>query len=193
MSDKIKILRTRHCDTRSMDDKDITIGNVYNDTIMHVIAVNDVARAMAVTFLDRVGVHDWTKYHKDHLKDFYDAIKSGKTGDEFKQQKWYQDHIHLERHHPADNCVDDINLLDILEMCIDVVVACKARDSQQRVFTPEISDEVLRKALDNTYKLISDSVEVVEGYEAEEEIINHLTGKKSKDKISEDDIVDIVK
>ena len=143
---------------------------------------------LAYTFMGRCSHHDWTKIDKEHLKDYYDALKSKKVGDEFKQLKWYQDHVTLERHHPADHCCEDINLLDILEMCIDVVVAGKARTG--KVYTPEISDEILRKALNNTIAWISDAVEVVEGEQEEAEIISKLTGI-SESKV-EDDIVDIM-
>ena len=185
---KIKILKTTKCDTRAIDDN-FTETDVLSDSIKHISAVMSVAEALAYTFVGRCTHHDWTKIDKEHLHDYFEALKSKKVGDEFKKLKWYQDHITLERHHPADHCCDDINLLDILEMCIDVVVAGKARTGE--IYKPEIDDSVLRKALNNTIDWIAEAVEVVDGEEAETEVMNNAFGIPN-DKIDED-VVDIMR
>ena len=69
-------------------------------------------------------------------------------------------HIDKERHHPTSKCHDDINLLDIIEMIVDCVCAGKARAGEVRQM--EINDEILKKAFDNTVKLIDDITEVKE-------------------------------
>lgn len=69
-------------------------------------------------------------------------------------------HIKKEKHHPTSYCHDDINLLDIIEMIVDCVCAGKARAGEVR--TMEINDEILKKAFENTVKLIDDITEVEE-------------------------------
>lgn len=180
--DKIKILKTEHCDSRTIKSP-FTKAEVFSDTIKHVCAVYDVAQALAYTFVDRCSAHDWTKMDKRHFDNFYECMKhSVETGEDFTKSTWYKDHITLERHHPASHCVEDINLLDILEMCIDVTVAGLARAG--KVTVPELSPGVLETAMKNTINLIASSIEVVEGEEEETKLIDRLTlGKESNDSI----------
>ena len=87
--------------------------------------------------------------------DGYDTAKNGKN---FVDGSWYQRHIREERHHPTSYCHDDINLLDIIEMIVDCVCAGKARAGNIRPL--EINDEILKKAFNNTVKLVDNITEI---------------------------------
>ena len=75
----------------------------------------------------------------------------------FKDMGWFKKHL-TERHHFNDRCPEDVDLIDVLEMVIDCTVAGLARTGE--VFPITISPDILQKAVDNTSKLIIDSVEV---------------------------------
>ena len=103
--------------------------------------------------------HDWSKlcYEDEFWKDFQDSLLNNA---DFVNAWWYQMHIHEEKHHPTSYCHDDINLLDIIEMIVDCVCAGKARAGEVRLM--EINDEILKKAFENTVKLIDKVTEVKE-------------------------------
>ncbi len=181
---KIKILKTTACDTRAIDEN-FSKQAVLSDSLKHILAVMSVARAMSYTLTANCTHHDWSKINEPYLTQFYEALKTKKTGDEFKALEWYQNHIKLERHHPKDRCAEDINLLDILEMCIDCVTAGLARTGT--VYPIEISDEILQKALANTVEMIKNSVVVTDSPEDEDAIIEGaLNGKIAVQEDSED-------
>ena len=83
------------------------------------------------------------KYHHLSAKEMVDAIL-----------KEIQSFIGTAEQH------DDITLLDIIEMVVDCVCAGKARNGEVRPL--EINDAILKKALDNTVKLIDSITEVVD-------------------------------
>lgn len=184
--DKIKILKTTKCDTRAIDDN-FSKQDVLSDSIKHILAVMAVARAVSYTFTSNCTKHDWSKVNEPYLTQFYEALKTKKTGNDFKELEWYQNHIRLERHHPKDRCADDINLLDILEMCIDCVTAGLARTGS--VYPIEISDEILQKALANTVTMLQRSIVVTDRPEDEDEIIEGALGGKIAVQSDDEDIV----
>ncbi len=58
----------------------------------------------------------------------------------------------MERHHLDDRVPDDVNLLDVIEMVVDCVVAGMARTGE--VYPIELSNDILQKALNNTKELL---------------------------------------
>jgi hypothetical protein len=58
----------------------------------------------------------------------------------------------MERHHLDDRVPDDVNLLDVIEMVVDCVVAGMARTGE--VYPIELSNDILQKALKNTKELL---------------------------------------
>ncbi|MEG1523860.1 MAG: hypothetical protein RR475_02410 [Clostridia bacterium] len=75
---------------------------------------------------------------------------------------WYKIHVNAERHHLESNCPPDVNLIDVLEMLADCVCAGLARNGEVRPIT--ISDDILKKATQNTIALIKSMIEVEELY-----------------------------
>ena len=59
-----------------------------------------------------------------------------------------------------DGVPDDVNLIDVLDMVIDCVMAGMARTGQ--VYPLKIDPDVLMKAFNNTVELLKDNVVVIE-------------------------------
>ena len=81
-----------------------------------------------------------------------------KTG--VKTTDWWKVHQKVERHHLKDkkHIQKNVNLLDILEMIVDGVMAGLARSGEYR--EESIPPDLLQKAYKNTIKLLLNNVEV---------------------------------
>ena len=99
-------------------------------------------------------VHDITKLNR--LAMFHDDFKTG-----FEVTNWWEMHQMAERHHlkEPEYVPSDVNLIDLLEMITDGVMAGMARTGKYR--KEEIPDSLLRKAFDNTIELLLKNVEVI--------------------------------
>ena len=151
--EKVKLIKDPHGDSRHAS-KDTTFEEFHLANVRHISDVKRVLYLFSKLLEEQADKHDWTKltYEKEFWEDFWK--------EDFVHQWWYQMHVQDERHHPLSYCHDDINLLDILEMIVDCVVAGKARAGEVRPL--EINDEILKKAFENTVKLVDDNTEVVE-------------------------------
>lgn len=156
MEDKIKIVRSPNADTRSAVG-DVTKEELLNQTLSHILDVQNVGQWLAEKLKDQVCEHDHTKI--DYIDEFYQDFVSGKQGAEFKALPWWQKHM-TERHHLNDSVPEDVNLIDVLEMVIDCTVAGLARSGE--VYDITIPNEVLVKAINNTKDLIINNTEVVD-------------------------------
>ncbi len=78
----------------------------------------------------------------------------------FKQTGWWDNHRKVSRHHllQEDGVPADVNLVDVLEMIADCVMAGMARSGN--VYPLEISPDVLMRAFNNTADLLKRQVEV---------------------------------
>jgi hypothetical protein len=96
----------------------------------------------------------------DKLSEIDWFLKDFQTG--FKETGWWDNHRKVNRHHilQDDGARDDVNLVDVLELIVDCVMAGMARAGD--VYTLEIKPELLMKAFENTVKLIKQNVKVVE-------------------------------
>ena len=153
-SGKIIIKPSKKADTRSAFGL-VTEEELLKDTKSHISDVQRVSKLIADLLVQQCLQHDHTKI--EYLDDFYQDFSSGKTGAMFKDMGWFKKHL-TERHHLNDRCPEDVDLIDVLEMVIDCTVAGLARTGE--VFPITISPDILQKAVDNTSKLIIDSVEV---------------------------------
>ena len=75
-----------------------------------------------------------------------------------QEGEWYKKHVEKERHHLFSKCPDDVDLLDVIEMIVDCVCAGKTRSGEVRPL--EISDDILKRAVENTVKLV-DKITIV--------------------------------
>ena len=157
--EKIKLKHDGHGDTRTAP-KDTTFEEFRQANSSHRTDVYVVMTALSDLLRQQGYNHDWTKvefYHgeADFWKDFQNSLLNNA---DFINSDWYQWHVHEEKHHPNSYCHDDINLLDLIEMIVDCVCAGKARAGEVRPM--EINDEILKKAFENTVKLVDDITEV---------------------------------
>ena len=154
--EKITLKRNSCGDTRTAP-KDVTFMQFHKANVSHIADVKNVMHSLASLLEYQGREHDWTKlaFEDEFWKDFQDALLNGV---DFTDGWWYHTHINTEKHHPASYCHEDINLLDIIEMVVDCVCAGKARAGEVRPM--EINDEILKKAFENTVKLVDDITEI---------------------------------
>lgn len=154
MDDKIIINKSPMADSRTCDVTKVTKMQLHEASGQHI---HDVIQGMnyLARLIKRRGLnHDVTKI--DELDLFYQNFREGSSG--FAQKEWYQLHVTSERHHLKDHVHDDVNLIDVLEMIVDCVMAGLARTGTYR--KDEIDPDVLVKAYHNTVQLLLDNVEV---------------------------------
>ena len=156
--ERIKLKRNGCGDSRHAP-KDTTFEQFHEANLSHITDVQNVMTRVSIILNLQGKKHDWTKleFEDEFWQDFQDSLLN--NGD-FVNGKWYQRHVHTEKHHPTSYCHEDIDLLDIIEMIVDCVCAGKARAGKVRPM--EINDEILKKAFENTVKLVDDLTEVDE-------------------------------
>jgi len=108
---------------------------------------------MSGLLLQAAGRHDY-----DKLTDIDGFHRDFVTG--FTQTTWWDAHRRLNRHHllQPDGVPEDVNLIDVLDMICDCVMAGMARSGT--VYPLDIDDAVLRRAFDNTVELLKTNVAV---------------------------------
>lgn len=128
----------------------------------HVEDVKSLMSAFSREIRDRSGEHDWTKRREPYRSMFYrDMCNTIEGRIDFFNGEWSKLHYEkLERHHLNRHCPEDVNLIDVIEMLCDCVVAGKARSGD--VYDITISDTVLQNAVKNTVELLKSHV-IVEG------------------------------
>ena len=104
--------------------------------------------------------HDYTKVG-EYFQLFNYTVMQGLSNEEFEKSEWKQLHIHQERHHLNGNVPVDVNLIDVIEMIVDVVMAGNGRSGHISSHYCKIQDShILERAYWNTIKLLDDIVEV---------------------------------
>jgi len=106
---------------------------------------------------DHDKISDIDGFHRDFL-----------TG--FEEHSWWDNHRKVNRHHllEADGVPEDVNLIDVLDMISDCVMAGMARSGS--VYPLNIDPDVLMRAFQNTVELLKKNVEVVDWSEQEKYI-----------------------
>ena len=164
--DKIIIKNSKNADSRTSDDE-------FNEETLHKATVShmyDVERGMnyiADLIKDRGVKHDWSKI--DYFNEFADTVFHPQNTDDdgfFKASEWYNKHITEERHHLNANCPLDVNLIDVLEMIVDCVMAGKGRTGKVTPSYMVLKDHsILIRAYWNTIRLLDETVAVSNGEE----------------------------
>lgn len=158
MKDKIIINDTRNADGR-------TANNLNSETLLestneHRRNVSEGMDYIAELIHNRGLKHDYTKVD-DYFPLFNDTVMQGLSNEEFEKSEWKQLHLHQERHHLNGNVPVDVNLVDVIEMLVDVVMAGNGRSGQISSYYCKIQDPaLLERAYWNTIKLLDDIVEV---------------------------------
>jgi hypothetical protein len=150
----IQIKKSNTADTRTCDWSKVSKEQLLESSLSHI---GDVGKGLEF-FRDRLKEafinHDYTKIK--NIDEFYRDFQTG-----FKTTEWWQMHQRDERHHLKEPryVQPDVNLIDILEMITDCVMAGMARSGEYR--HEEIPDSLLREAFNNTVKLLLKNVEVL--------------------------------
>lgn len=155
----IKIQKNSLGDTRTAT-RVPTFAEFSNANQMHVNDVVDMMRSFSEDIYSRGLRHDITKIFEPDRSVFYRELCAKIEGkiDSFTDGEWYPMHCKTERHHLNENCPDDVNLIDVIEMICDCVCAGMARSGN--VYPVEISSEILQKAVANTVQMCINSVEI---------------------------------
>ena len=147
----IKIQKSATADTRTCDYSKVSKQQLYKSSIQHI---NDVSKGLE---LFKSMIEDATQFH-DHdklsnLDHFHADFITG-----FKETGWWDNHRKVNRHHllEADGVPLDVNLIDVLDMIVDCVMAGMGRSGS--VYPLDIPPEVLMTALQNTVSLLKSNV-----------------------------------
>src|ERR1700733_414303 len=151
----IEIEQSKTADTRSCDFANTSKETLLASSHQHI---HDVRQAL-IYF--REMIEDASARHDhDKISDIDGFHRDFVTG--FAQTTWWDNHRKVNRHHllQADGVPADVNLIDVLDMIADCVMAGMARSGS--VYPLNIDAEVLRQAFDNTVELLKSQVKVVE-------------------------------
>ena len=149
----INIKQSKTADTRTCDFASVSKETLRQSGYQHIADVRkgiDFFRDMLDTAAIR---HDLDKI--TDLDGFHRDFVGG-----FKSTLWWDNHRKVTRHHllQADGVRDDVNLVDVLDMIVDCVMAGMGRAG--KVYPLDISPEVLKRAFDNTAALLERNVAV---------------------------------
>lgn len=151
----IEIKKSATADTRTCEFATTTKSTLLTSSVQHI---NDVRRALWL-FQEKIEeaatVHDWDKITQiDH---FHADFVTG-----FEKHTWWDNHRKVNRHHllEADGVPEDVNLIDVLDLVADCVMAGMARSGS--VHPLNISPDVLMAAFQNTVELLKSQVVVAE-------------------------------
>ena len=145
----IIVKKTPNADTRSANGE-MNTTMILKDTEEHKRAVKSGLNTIAQELIFIGEIHDHSKV--SNIDEFTKALKEHAEGiKKIKKSDWWQKH-RMERHHLDDRVPDDVNLLDVIEMVVDCVVAGMARTGE--VYPIELSNDILQKALKNTKELL---------------------------------------
>lgn len=151
----IKISKSKTADTRSCDFSQVTKVQLLKSSAQHI---GDVRKGMDYIkeLIDvNAAIHDFDKL--TGLDEFHADFITG-----FKQTGWWDNHRKVNRHHllQNDGIPADVNLVDVLDMIVDCVMAGMGRTGT--VYPLGIKPEVLMAAFQNTVELLKSQIVVEE-------------------------------
>lgn len=151
----ISIHKSATADTRTCDFANTSKETLLTSSYQHI---GDVRQAL-IFMVDKLAVASENHDH-DKISDIEGFHRDFVTG--FKQTTWWDNHRKVNRHHllQADGVPADVNLIDVLDMICDCVMAGMARSGE--VYPLDIPDAVLRSAFNNTVELLKQNVTVIE-------------------------------
>ena len=149
----IEIYPSKTADTRSCDFATVSKETLLESSQQHIDDVRQALDFFAAQLRDAALRHD-----RDKITDLDGFHADFVTG--FKQTGWWDRHRRLNRHHllQEDGVPTDVNLIDVVEMIADCVMSGMARTGT--VYPLGISEDVLRRAFDNTVELLKQHVVV---------------------------------
>jgi len=151
----IKIRKSKTADTRSCDFSQVSEKQLFDSSVQHI---GDIKQG--VEFFKRKLDEAWFMQDHDKLSDIKGFHADFITG--FKQTGWWDNHRKVNRHHllQEDGVPADVNLIDVLDMIIDCVMAGMGRTGN--VYPLNIYPSVLITAFQNTVELLKSQIVVEE-------------------------------
>ena len=149
----IKIKKSKTADTRSCAFIQVDKSQLYESSTQHIGDVKLGIELFIQMLQDAATNHDQDKL--SGINHFHSDFITG-----FKETGWWDNHRKITRHHllQEDGIPGDVNLIDVLEMIADCVMAGMGRSGS--VYSLDIAPEVLMKALSNTVKLLKNQIVV---------------------------------
>lgn len=152
---KITIRKSETADTRTCDFANTSKETLLASSRQHIQDVGAAMGFFGILLCEQAENHDLDKisdidgFHRDFV-----------TG--FKQTTWWDNHRKVNRHHlmQEDGIPSDVNLIDVLDMIADCVMAGMARSGS--VYPLELPTEVLIRAFKNTVELLKSKIVVAE-------------------------------
>jgi hypothetical protein len=149
----IEIQKSETADTRTCDYANTSKETLYRSSVQHIGDVRE-----GLEFFRRL-LHEAAERHDyDKLSDIDGFHADFVTG--FKETGWWDRHRKLNRHHllQEDGVPADVNLIDVLDMIADCVMAGMARSGS--VYDLKLDPGVLWRAFENTVALLKSEIAV---------------------------------
>ena len=149
----ITIRKSPTADTRTCDFANVTKDTLHASSLQHIADVRAALDFFKHELFAAGQKHDYDKI--DDIDGFHRDFVTG-----FKRTEWWDAHRKLNRHHllESDGVPSDVNLIDVLDMIADCVMAGMARSGS--VYPLKIKPEVLQAAFENTVELLKKEIVV---------------------------------
>src|SRR4030065_768459 len=153
----ITIEKSKTADTRTCDYSKVTKEQLYKSSQQHKSDIVAGMEFFIEKMKDSMVLHD-----DDKLKNIDGFHADFLTG--FKQTGWWDEHRKIARHHlmSEDGVPIDVNLIDVMDMIVDCVMAGMGRSGS--VYPLEISGGLLLRAFNNTVELLKAEIVVKEEF-----------------------------
>ena len=152
----IEIEKSLSADTRTAKG-DIDKETLLKSTKQHIGDVKKACDFFINMLRDAATKHDHSKI--ELIDEFHHDFIEGLHGKDFKKSAWYNKHIQ-ERHHLHSKCPEDVNLIDVIEMIADIVVAGMARSGE--VYDDKLDSSILELAFKNTVEMLKKEIKIVD-------------------------------
>lgn len=158
----ITIPKSATADTRTCDYANVSRQTLLESSCQHI---EDVTHGLL--FFQRMLKEAAINHDRDKITDIDGFHADFLTG--FKQTGWWDKHRKLNRHHlvnqkdgtiQEDGTPEDVNLIDVLDMITDCVMAGMARGGS--VWELKMPPELLVRAFNNTVELLKSNVTVLD-------------------------------
>lgn len=151
----IYIKKSPTADTRTCDSSTVTKETLLDSSHQHIADVRAALGWFRALLYKQGELHD-----HDKISDIDGFHRDFVTG--FKDHTWWDNHQKVNRHHlqEPDGIPDDVNLIDVLDMIADCVMAGLARSGS--VYDLHLPDDLLQRAFVNTVELLKKNVSIEE-------------------------------
>lgn len=149
----IKIRKSKTADTRTCDWSKVTKEQLLESSEQHRSDVRKGIHFFSGMLYAAAESHDFDKI--TNIDGFHADFQTG-----FKSTAWWDEHRKINRHHllAEDGIPEDVNLIDVLDMITDCVMAGMGRSGS--VYPLNISPEILKRAFDNTVEKLKSEIVV---------------------------------